>query len=264
MQVGRLSDVGKQCQINGDSMLTMEMARANNSTNRPLGLYIVADGMGGHEGGEVASKLAATTLADTLWPQLMATVQKGTVFLLSDEADYTTLLAQACQVAAKAVYDRTHQLRKDMRTTLVAALVVGSRLYAANIGNSRLYKINRNGIRRVTEDHSMVGRLVKQQMLSLEEAHNHPQANVIYRSLGDRPNVEADIFEEDLQTGDTLLLCSDGLFGQVAERQIHTLVMKHTPQDACQQLVHAANATGGPDNITVIIVRIEEIDIGNA
>jgi len=259
--VGRLSDVGQQRQINEDSMLTVEMARVHNSTNRPMGLYVVADGMGGHEGGEVASNLATKTLADTLWPKLMAMAQKG-AGLLSDgaEPDYKTLLTEACQAAAKTVYDQARLARKDMGTTLVAALVIGNRLYAANVGDSRLYKLNRTAIRRITEDHSMVERLVKHQMLSPEEARHHPQANLIYRSLGDRPKVEIDIFQEDLQVGDTLLLCSDGLSGQVAEAQMHALVLANLPQEACQQLIHAANAAGGPDNITVILIRVEAID----
>ncbi len=230
-----------------------------------MGLYVVADGMGGHEGGEVASKLAANTLADILWPKLMASVQAGTGLLVGKtEPDYKTWLAQGCQAAAKAVYDQARKLRQDMGTTLVAALVVGNRLYAANIGDSRLYKVNRATIQRITEDHSMVERLVKQQMLSPEEARNHPQANLIYRSLGDRPNVEADIFVVDLQAGDSLLLCSDGLSGQVEEQQMQALVMAHPPQDACQHLIHAANAAGGPDNITAIIIRIEAIESGGA
>ena len=263
--VGRLSDVGQQRQLNEDSMLTLEMARVHNSANRPIGLYVVADGMGGHEGGEVASKLAANTLADTLWPKLMATVQAGTGLLVGKvEPDYKAWLAQGCQAAAKAVYDQARKLRQDMGTTLVAALVVGNHLYAANIGDSRLYKIKRSEIKRITEDHSMVERLVKHQMLSPEEARHHPQANLIYRSLGDRPTVEADIFEADLQAGDSLLLCSDGLSGQVEDQQMHALVMAHPPQDACQQLVQAANAAGGPDNITVIIIRIEAIEGGGA
>ncbi|MBX3013615.1 MAG: Stp1/IreP family PP2C-type Ser/Thr phosphatase [Caldilineaceae bacterium] len=262
--VGRLSDVGQQRQINEDSMLTMERASVHNSTNRPIGLYIVADGMGGHEGGEVASKLAAKTLADTLWPQLMAIAQKGTTFLLSAEPDYEMLVKQACQAAAKAVYEQARQVHKDMGTTLVAALVIGHRLYAANIGDSRLYKINRTTLKRITEDHSMVERLVKQQMLSPEEARQHPQANLIYRSLGDRPKVEVDIFQEELHHGDTLLLCSDGLSGQVTEAQIQALVVGHPPQEACQQLIQAANAAGGPDNITAIIVRVEAMDSSGA
>lgn len=260
--VGRLSDVGQQRQINEDSMLTLEPARVLNATSRAMGLYVVADGMGGHEGGEVASNLATKTLADTLWPKLMAVVQqKGSGFLPDGtEPDYKSLLTEACQAAAKAVYDQARLARKNMGTTLVAALVVGNRLYAANVGDSRLYKLNRTAIKRITEDHSMVERLVKHQMLSPEEARHHPQANLIYRSLGDRPKVEVDIFQEDLQVGDTLLLCSDGLSGQVAEAQMHALVLANPPQEACQQLVHAANAAGGPDNITVILVRVEAMD----
>ena len=262
--VGRLSDVGQQRKINEDSMLTLELARVHNSANRPVGLYVVADGMGGHEGGEVASKLAANTLADTLWPQLMAAVQEGTRQLGAPEPDYKRWLAQGCQAAAKAVYEQARKVRQDMGTTLVAALVIGNHLYAANIGDSRLYMVKRSEIKRITEDHSMVERLVKQQMLSPAEARQHPQANLIYRSLGERPNVEADIFEEELQVGDSLLLCSDGLSGQVEDQQMHALVMGHLPQAACQQLVHAANAAGGPDNITVIIVRVEALASGGA
>lgn len=134
--------------------------------------------------------------------------------------------------------------------------MVGTRAYIANVGDSRLYKLNRTTIQRITEDHSMVERLVKHQMLSPEEARHHPQANLIYRSLGERATVEVDTFQEELQPGDLLLLCSDGLSGQVDDARMHQIVMAHSPQDACLQLVNAANAAGGPDNITVVIVQV--------
>jgi PPM family protein phosphatase len=147
-----------------------------------------------------------------------------------------------------------------MGTTLVMAFVAGGQAYVAHVGDSRAYVLNEARIQQVTVDHSLVQRLVDTKQLTSEEARSHPQRNVIYKNLGDRPAVSPDIAHLELQPGDRLLLCSDGLNNVVDDAQIHQIVMAAaSPQDACRQLIDAANAGGGPDNITAIIVQMEPL-----
>lgn len=256
-QTGRLSDLGRQRQINEDSLLTVELARVHDSASRPLALFAVADGMGGHEGGEVASALAATTLARHLANAvLMPAVNQITL----PELPYTELLKKACIEAGQAVHAEAKRRHTDMGTTLVAALLVGSEVIVANIGDSRAYWLNQKEIEQISVDHTLVERLVAEGTLTREQARNHPNGNLIYRSLGERPIVEVDLFRRQLEPGDWLLLCSDGLSGLVEDHNIHKVITtSRNPQDACETLIKQANQAGGHDNITAIVVRLEAI-----
>jgi serine/threonine protein phosphatase PrpC/ribosomal protein L40E len=253
---GKLTDLGLVREINEDSLLSMELDQFHNSVNAPLRLYAIADGMGGHAAGEVASKLALNQLSRALLDQVQATIVANTQL---PRFDYTALLKQAAQSAAKAVYDQGQRTRSDMGTTLVAALVdvAGARAHIVNVGDSRIYKINAQGMRQISKDHSMVQLLIDKQQLTPAEARHHPQANLIYRTLGERANVEIDTYEEPLAAGDMLLLCTDGLSGLVEDSQMHTVVTSSSsPQAACAKLVELAKAGGGHDNITVIVVQL--------
>jgi protein phosphatase len=139
----------------------------------------------------------------------------------------------------------------------VAALVGGTRVYIANVGDSRSYKIEAYGIRQLSVDHSLVQRLIATGQITPAEARNHPQRNVIYRTMGDKQNVEVDTFSFAFSPGEKLLLCSDGLDGMVEDADILRIVREHADnQAACQALIETANAAGGDDNITIIIVEI--------
>jgi len=255
--VGRRSDTGRQRKLNEDSLLTLEIERVRLSETSPIGLYVVADGMGGHSAGEVASAMAINVLARTVLTRLMLPVVEETV---EAELDYGVLLKEACVQANRAVYEQGRKTRSDMGTTLVAALVVGSKAYVANIGDSRAYRVNRQEIRQITTDHSLVERLIAAGQISREEARTHPQRNVIYRTVGDKPQVEVDIFHESLKRDDWLILCSDGLNGMVEDARIQqTLTACLNPQEACEGLVRLANEAGGDDNITVIALKLEEV-----
>jgi protein phosphatase len=255
--VGSLSDVGQVRELNEDSLLTLQLERVLQSVSTPIGLFAVADGMGGHSAGEVASALATGALARIVLAKVMLPPLEGTAQI---EPDYATLLKEACLEANRAVYERSRQARSDMGTTLVAALVVGSQAYVANIGDSRAYRVTRSGIQRITTDHSMVERLIAMGKITREEARNHPNANLIYRTVGDKLQVEVDIFQQGLGRGDWLVLCSDGLHGMVEDAQIQQVVTTSLhPQAACEELVQLANQAGGVDNITVIIVQLEEV-----
>jgi serine/threonine protein phosphatase PrpC len=246
LAAGRLTDLGLVRQINEDSLVVLEFDRVYNSENTPLRLYAVADGMGGHAAGEVASKLALEKLTTALLSSARA-------------ADPLATLKLAGQEAARAVYEEARRTRSDMGTTLVAALVdvAGRKLYAINVGDSRLYKMNTGAIRRVTKDHSLVQRLIDSNQLTPEEACHHPNANLIYRTLGERAAVEIDAFEEAIDAGDKLLLCSDGLCGLVDDPDLHCAInAAPTPQAACVRLIELAKAAGGHDNITAIVVAV--------
>lgn len=255
--VGRRSDTGRQRELNEDSLLTLEIERVQQSESRPVGLYVVADGMGGHSAGEVASAMAINALARTVLTKVMLPAVEETV---EAELDYGELLKEACVEANRAVHERARRTRSDMGTTLVAALVVGSEAYIANIGDSRTYQVNGQEIRPITTDHSLVERLVATGRIKREEASTHPQRNVIYRTVGDKPKVEVDIFHESLRRDDWLVLCSDGLHGLVEDAQIQqTVTTCLHPQDACEELVRLANQAGGDDNITVIALKLKEV-----
>ncbi len=255
VRTGALTDLGNVREINEDSIVTLEVDLVHNSASQPLRLYAVADGMGGHAAGEVASMCATNELTNALMKKRSAAIAGGTS---AGSVDLRLLLKEAGLSAAKAVYEQAQRMRTDMGTTLVAALVdaKSAKAYVINVGDSRLYKICSQSIRQVTKDHSMVQLLIDKQQLTPDEARHHPNANLIYRTLGDKPQVEIDLFEESLVPGDALLLCSDGLSGLVEDRELQAAVEEEpTPEGACRRLVALAKQRGGHDNITVIVVR---------
>jgi PPM family protein phosphatase len=256
VRVGRLSDVGQVRQINEDSLLTLEVGRVHRSISAPLGLYAVADGMGGHSAGDVASGLAVNTVArhaiDTLLPSQLDE--------LDPALDVPAWLREAAALANQTVHEQRQLAGTNMGTTLVMAFISAGRAHLANIGDSRAYLINSAGLRQLTVDHSLVQRLIDTKQLTVEEARIHPQRNVIYKNLGDRASVEPDITQVDLQPGDQLLLCTDGLSGYVDDAALLDIIRSAaSPQAACRQLIDAANAHGGPDNITAVLVQLETL-----
>jgi protein phosphatase len=256
LRVGRLTDVGHIRQLNEDSLLTLELGRVHRSVGTPIGLYVVADGMGGHSAGDVASGLAINALAQHAVATLMPFEFDDGPSVLEIEV----WLREAINVANTTVHEQRKLAGTNMGTTLVMAYIADGQAYIAHVGDSRAYLLNEAGIRQITVDHSLVQRLVDTKQLTLEEARVHPQRNVIYKNLGDRASVVPDLTHLDLQPGDRLLLCSDGLNTVVEDARIRGIVMAAaSPQEACRQLVEAANAAGGPDNITTILVQMEPL-----
>lgn len=255
LRVGRHTDVGMVRDLNEDSLLTLELDRVHRSISRPIGLYVVADGMGGHAAGDIASGLSINAMAEKMTTHLL--VPQLTNDIDAEAFDAQLWLEDAVQAANSAVYSHRQSTGTNMGTTLVAALLIGDTAYIANVGDSRAYLIaNDDSIRQITTDHSLVERLVALGQISPGEARIHPQRNVIYRTVGDKKEAEIDFFVEKLNPGDSLLLCSDGLSGKVEDAEIWQLVdHARSPQEACEQLVQAANDDGGDDNITVIIVQ---------
>lgn len=212
-------------------------------------LFAVADGMGGHAAGAVASRMIVEKL-------------KGSDLEL-DPGRELEVLRRKVERANLEIYEESEatRTRRGMGTTLVAALVLGSKYIALNIGDSRMYRFDGNDIKAVTTDHSLVEQLVRAGAISREEARFHPQRNVITRAVGISPIVDADIFELDWKPGDILVLCSDGLHGSVEDEDlISVLSSGHSLESMCDLLVQLALDAGGTDNITVILVRLEEGD----
>ncbi|MBL7063828.1 MAG: Stp1/IreP family PP2C-type Ser/Thr phosphatase [Anaerolineae bacterium] len=250
--VGRRTDVGQERSLNEDSLLTLDTAPVFRSISAPVGLFIVADGMGGHEAGDVASQLTIRTIAQLAISEALAPAAAGKP--LPEAGEWLTAATQA---ANRTVYEQRRAAGTDMGTTLVMALFVGDTAAIANVGDSRAYLLKQDGIVQISTDHSLVQRLVATGQITPEEAASHPQKNVIYRVIGDKPRTEPDLFEQRLAPGEALLLCSDGLSGMVPDEKIwHIWKTSTSPQDGCDRLVEAANRAGGEDNVTVVIVQV--------
>ncbi len=250
-KLGRKTDVGIVRSLNEDSLLTIQVDKFLASLHHPIGIYVVADGMGGHSAGEVASGTIITTIAENSFSNLISVME-----VWSPE-ECCKWIDQVVQKANKAVYDLRRKMDSDMGSTIVMALAAGNSVCLGHVGDSRAYQINRNGMTQLTTDHSLVERLVDTGQITREEARNHPQRNVIYRTIGDKEKVEVETRFDNMNRGDRLLLCSDGLNGMLEDELIREIVMEVgiSPQDACEELVHAAKEAGGDDNITVVIIE---------
>ncbi len=256
LRVGRRTDVGQLRELNEDSLLTLDLVWNNKSVSRPLGLFVVADGMGGHEGGEIASGLLVRSIAQHAAGELLPRTTAGG----GEPLDYGEWLTAAIQAGNVEVFERSQKAHNDMGTTVVAALVVGDEAYVAHVGDSRAYLIDADGIRQITVDHSLVESLIASNQITREEARTHPQSNVIYRTIGDKRQVVVDLNPVTLAAGDALLLCSDGLSGMLTDDLIHQLVVTaRSAQAACDELIAAANRAGGEDNVTAILIRAEAL-----
>jgi serine/threonine protein phosphatase PrpC len=250
---GQLSHPGYKrfLQPNEDSHVSLQGERRQDGQVLSCGLYIVADGMGGHANGQDASRLAIQTVVDLLVPRLAGGEQ------FTDEG-YGALLVAGVQAANTAVHARNCEERADMGTTMTAALVIGLVAYVVNVGDSRTYHFREpDGLRKVTTDHSVVGRLVAEGIIEPDDIYTHPKRNEIYRCLGEKPQLEVDLFRVPLKVGDTLLLCTDGLWEMVRDPAIErALRALHDPAQTSSALIQAALDGGGLDNISVIVVQV--------
>ncbi len=250
--VGRRTDVGQLRSLNEDSVLTLDMAPVYRSISQPLGIFVVADGMGGHEAGDIASQAVVDKINQMAISQIFT--QAAAQHPLPDIEAWLTEVTLA---ANEVVYKQSKSEQNNMGTTLVMALLIGDEATIVNVGDSRCYHLDTSGIQQITTDHSLVERMVATGQITREEAAHHPQKNVIYRVMGDKQKLPVDLFEQSLAIGDALLLCSDGLSGMVSDSQIWEIWRASvSPQDACDRLVEAANLAGGEDNISVLIVQV--------
>ena len=251
---GSGQSVGIQRDHNEDALFSLTTTLANNSTNLNFGLYVVADGMGGHQHGEVASEIATRAMAEYvirhLYAPLFSVTPKPPTESLQE------VLAQGVQAAHETILKTI----SGGGTTLTTALILGKQMIIAHVGDSRVYTIDLHGnMRALTRDHSLVKRLEELGQLTPDEAAIHPQRNVLYRALGQGEPFEPEIITTPLPSPGYLLICSDGLWGVVPEKEMGQIIISaSTPHLACQQMVDAANEAGGPDNITAILVRLPD------
>lgn len=247
-----MSNVGMKRTQNEDSYLI----------NDELRLYVVADGMGGHVGGEYASRLAVSTIEEVIShfssdPE--ATVISGVNSVGAEMGDQ---LKFAIREASRRIFEESSQntALKGMGTTAVTAIIDGNRAYFANVGDSRAYLIRDGKVKQVTKDHSLVSEQVRDGIMNAEEAKTSKLKNIITRSVGFQEDVEADIELLQLVNNDRILLCSDGLSNLVKDEEFALALEKNDLRGACKQLIDLANSRGGDDNITVLILQLHEIN----
>ncbi len=255
-KLGFATSVGKVRRVDEDAILAMDVGTAFLSEARSRLLLIVADGMGGHSRGDVASRIAVHTAVSTLLPPMMRDAEIS-------PATYYRELQAAVADANRAILAeaRKNPECEGMGTTLSIAVMDGRNLHVANVGDSRVYIVNDREICQVTRDHSLVQELVDRGELSPEEARHHPRKNVITRVVGYYGEVMPDIGCLTLVPGDMVLLCCDGLTNHVEDREIQRVVSESIdPQQAAEMLVAMANEDGGTDNISVILAAAATID----
>jgi serine/threonine protein phosphatase PrpC len=249
MEVAGLTDIGRVRENNEDSYLYWE-PDGDEDFRRKGRLAVVADGMGGYEGGQEASRIAVETVRE--------------VYDKAFRNDPQAALIEAFAAAHERIQDYadTHPAFQGMGTTCTALVVLGRQLHFAHVGDSRLYLVRGDTIVRLTRDHSYVGRLVESGIVDSKDAESHPQRHILTAALGSGRDVAADVPEEAvaLQERDTLILCTDGLWGVVGDQDLAGAVKADTPAESCASVVRMALQRGGPDNITVQILRVGTTD----
>lgn len=259
LEVGLGWDVGikRKQQPNEDSVVALQGTCIYNNALLPFSLLVVADGMGGHAAGQDASYLAVQAMAQWVVPHIAGANP------MSDEL-LAELLADSVRQANLAVYQCSQEVGSDMGTTITAALVLDSKAYVVNVGDSRTYLYRAHvGLRQITHDHSLVARLVAAGRIAPAEVYTHPDRNQVYRGLGDKRNVEVDSFMLTLQTGDRLLLCSDGLWEMVRDPEIARILqhLEWNPTQTSNALIQSALNGGGLDNISAIVAQVMPITL---
>lgn len=247
ISIGNLSDVGRERTENQDYFGYFE-PQDDREFNEKGRLIIVADGMGGHTGGRTASRLAVEIVKNH--------------YLTDTDHNIPDFLRQAIEKANEAIYQKAEDdtSLKGMGTTCTSMVIHEGIAYIAHVGDSRIYQVRNNQIKQITQDHSWVQQMLQDGMLTPAEAIDHPKSNVIMRSVGPNPSVDVDSYNPiRLQVGDVYLLCSDGLTGLINDNEILKILSTNKPQPACRELVDLANQRGGHDNITVQVVRINNV-----
>ena len=237
-----VTDIGRKRQLNQDYVF---------SSAKPMGnmpnLFIVADGMGGHNAGDYASKCTVETVVG----EIRNSFEKNPTIIVKKAIDTANRKIRELAAADENLL--------GMGTTLVVATVIGKYHQVANVGDSRLYLVGKHGIRQITRDHSLVEEMIRLGGLSREDARRHPDKNIITRAIGAKDEVEAEFFTEELELGDIILMCSDGLSNMLEDKEIEKIVQNEELEELKQKaeaLINAANNNGGKDNIAVVLVKI--------
>jgi PPM family protein phosphatase len=239
-----LSDVGCVRELNEDSGTYIQPDDPEVLASKGL-LILVADGMGGHSAGEVASQMAVEVITRTYY---------------EDGGDPQSALKKAFREANRAIHKTAEkdESKTGMGTTCTALVLQNGTAISAHVGDSRLYLVREGSIYLMTEDHSAVMEMVKAGLISLEQARHHPDKNVILRAMGSHPEVEVTTWQEPfpVKAGDCFLLCSDGLYDLIEDEEIKRIVESQEPRSACESLIALAKERGGHDNISVGIVSL--------
>lgn len=231
---------------------------------RDLGLVVLADGMGGHNAGEVASEIAVSTILDSV----RAGWEYRTEIKSGQAAPEVELLRKSVEVAHSAIRDKADSKPQyqGMGTTVVSCLLHDDRIIIAHVGDSRVYRFRGNSLKQVTQDHSLVEDLIAKGFYSREEANQNVRRNILTRALGSGDTVQVDVMNEDVAVGDIYLLCSDGLTDMVEDENICLTLKKFSASlnQAADQLVTLANQNGGKDNVSVALIRVDQAFSGNS
>lgn len=241
---GAMTDVGLCRVLNEDNWDWTHLAP-------DIELFVVADGMGGHDAGEIASMLAVQNICRETRSRIQG------IGPLSPEK-LENILEESFRAANNSIKDAADDNHTDMGTTMVATLMIGNRhALVANVGDSRAYLLRQEILHQITRDHSLVARMVEQNRLTPEEARVHPHSNILLRTVGTERDVDVDIFSVELEPGDAVLMCSDGLWGDVEDSNIQAIMNHYSdPRQACRELVRASHHGGGKDNVTIQIVQV--------
>ncbi len=244
MKIYAQTDIGLIRQVNQDAFYISE-------ENDEYKLCILADGMGGYTGGEIASRLACNSAAKYIKDNF----DKERVYI---KEELMELIKLAMEYSNTIVYEKSREKKEleQMGTTLEVCLIYNNRAYIGHIGDSRIYRIRQNIMRKITVDHSYVQKLVKDGTITKEEAINHPKKNMLMKALGCEEQIEPDIMVKGFNPKDIILMCSDGLTNMIAEQEIYNIIEQNT-ETATENLIKKAKELGGRDNITVIIVENE-------
>lgn len=243
MNISAITDIGKMRANNQDAYF------ASRDIDFPL--FLVADGMGGHKAGELASKMTVDIVTKEF---------KKDKNLLVSKDDIITVINKSINKANEKIHLKSSEDDQcsGMGTTMTLSYILKDKLYIGHVGDSRAYFIKNGTISQITEDHSLVNELIKNGSITSEEAKSHPQRNLITRAVGSSRTIEIDILEKDYNKGDILLLCSDGLSNMLTEKEILRIALEAKDMEyACKTLVSQAKINGGPDNITVIAIKFE-------
>lgn len=241
MEAFAKTDVGKARDMNQDYYyITPE--------NEDLKLYILADGMGGYKGGEVASRLATISAKNY--------IESNFSNIIKEKEEIQNLIKNAMEYANMVVYEKSKEDEEleGMGTTLEVCLIYNNKVYIGHVGDSRIYRIRNDIIRKLTNDHSYVEKLVKDGTITKEEAVNHPKKNMLTKALGCTVFVEPDVTVKGFIKDDIILMCSDGLTNMIKEEEIYNIIREDYSK-ATQRLIEKANENGGYDNITAIIIK---------
>ena len=235
------SDVGKVREMNQDYFYISK-------PEEKVQLYIVADGMGGYKGGEIASKLAVETSKRYILNNFDSIES-------NDKEEILKLIKSAIEYANIVVYEKSKENKEleNMGTTIDVCLILGNKVYIGHVGDSRVYRKRKDFFRKLTTDHSYVQKLVSDGTITKEEAYNHPKKNMLIKALGCSTFVEPDVMVKGFLKDDILLMCSDGLTNMLKDDEI-VKIINENPIEACNNLVSKANENGGYDNITAVII----------